>query len=114
MAEHDFTVPYLEDDLGEVPAAFTRQPAPDGRSVLVEGRCPRCHGHTATEYRRGVPGGGTKGLFSRSRVKEPPDVLATEVLFCECGYLHPNQPTDPVFLGCGASWRVVTPSGDET
>jgi hypothetical protein len=105
MGAHDFDVQYVERDLGEVAAEFTQTTAPDGKGVVVKGKCPQCSGDTATEYSWGVPGTGSKGLFTK-RAKEVPDVLRTEVLFCECGYVHPNQPADPVFLGCGASWRV--------
>lgn len=105
MGAHDFDVQYLERDLGEVAAEFTQTSTADGKSVVVKGKCPQCSGDTATEYSWGVPGTGTKGVFTK-RAKEVPDVLRTEVLFCECGYVHPNQPANPVFLGCGASWRV--------
>ncbi len=107
---HDFATVYAERDLGEVPADFSRRTGPDGRAVVVEGHCPCCRGRTATEFRRGVPGTGTKGVLSRLLHRTPAaddaDPLATEVLFCECGYPHPRQPADAVFVGCGASWRV--------
>lgn len=107
MISHDFDAPYIEHDLGEVTAAFTQHTMNDGRGVVVRGRCPACKGDTTTEYMWGVPGSGTKGIFHK-REREVPDVLRTEALYCECGYLHPHQPADPVFRGCGASWRVRT------
>lgn len=111
MGGHDFDVPYLEHDLGEVTAEFTQSADPGGKGVVVRGKCPQCAGDTVTEYSWGVPGTGTKGLFPK-RAKAAPDVLATEVLFCECGYAHPNQPANPVFFGCGASWRL-RPGADQ-
>ncbi|GGX65368.1 hypothetical protein [Streptomyces hiroshimensis] len=109
---HDFTVPYAERDLGEVTAAFTERTAPGGRAVIVEGRCPGCHGKTLTEFPRGVPGSGTKGVLDRLRrrpatASAADGVLAAEVLYCECGYPHPGLPDDAVFTGCGAGWRVT-------
>ena len=104
MTTHKFDVPYLEQDLGEVEVTFIQKNSADGR-VVVDGNCPRCEGYTATEYAWGVPGSGTKGILGGKPRQQ--DVLGSEVLYCECGYLHPNQPANPVFLGCGASWRVV-------
>lgn len=111
---HDHDKPYAEDDLGEVAATdFTQQPAPNG-GVIVAGTCPRCHGRTRTEFQRGLPGTGSKGLFDwlsgggrhSSAETAEEDPLATEVHFCECGHVHPLQPADAAFLGCGASWRL--------
>ncbi|MFF4215253.1 MULTISPECIES: hypothetical protein [Streptomyces] len=112
---HDFTAPYVEGPPIRTATPFLARTSPDGREVVVEGLCPRCQGPTASPFPLGLPGaGGTKGVFSRlvgrpSAVDPARDVLATEVFFCECGYAHPQQPTDVPFAGCGASWRVVAP-----
>jgi hypothetical protein len=100
---HDFDVPYREEDLGVVSGGFTQTAGE--HAIVVEGQCPRCHGHTKTEYPWLVP--GTKGRFSRLRRQvKPLDMLSVEVLVCECMYTHPEQPAQPMFLGCGAQWRV--------
>jgi hypothetical protein len=110
---HDFTVVYAEEDMGRTALSFTRRPSADGHGVLVEGTCPRCHGRTATEYRHGAPGTGTKGLRARLTRRQPApddgadaDTLVREVHFCECGHPHPELPPDAPFTGCGASWRI--------
>ncbi|MCC3767613.1 hypothetical protein [Streptomyces sp. UNOC14_S4] len=124
MAEpvHDFSLAYAERDLGEVAAGFTQRPTADG-GVVVEGHCPACRGRTVTEFPRGVPGSGTKGVLSRLRQRitgagpEPhtePDILGVlgfEVLFCECSHVHPRQPVGTAFVGCGAQWRVRADGG---
>ena len=107
MPEHDFELPYHEHYLGEVEAEFTQGFDDASRAITVEGRCPRCHGHTASEYSWGTPGTGTKGLFPlRRRQPEVPDLLHEGEHFCECGYPHPDEPAEPTYRGCGASWRV--------
>ncbi|MFF5480625.1 hypothetical protein ACFY5C_25250 [Streptomyces sp. NPDC012935] len=110
---HDFSAGYAETYLGVTTAVFARRAAADRQSVLVEGVCPRCHGDTATEYRHGVPGTGTKGVLDRLRQARRPSpqdedaVLLAEVHFCECGHPHPDLPADAPWVGCGASWRVA-------
>ncbi|MDG9718267.1 hypothetical protein [Streptomyces sp. DH24] len=116
---HDFNTAYTETDLGVATGVFTRRHAADGQSVLVEGVCPRCHGNTASEYRHGLPGTGTKGLdlLRRNRRPAPQDddtALLREVHFCECGHPHPGLPADAPWVGCGAGWRVaaLTPADE--
>lgn len=109
---HDFTTAYREEELGPTTVPFTRRTAPDGHGVVVEGTCPRCRGRTATEYRYGPPGTGTKGLWTwlSGAGEQPADdaaVLVAEVHFCECGHPHPDLPADAP-VGCGASWRIIT------
>lgn len=100
---HDFDVPYRDEDLGVVSGGFTQTAGE--QVIVVEGNCPRCHGHTRTEYPWLVP--GTKGVFSRLKPQpKPVDMLSIEVLFCECRYTHPEQPAESTFIGCGARWRV--------
>ncbi|MFD7897535.1 hypothetical protein [Streptomyces sp. NPDC059743] len=108
---HDHDKPYSEEDLGELDApAFTQRPSPDGGGLTVTGTCPRCRGRTETEFRRGLPGTGSKGLFDRLTRRSPsvtePEPLIGEVHFCACGHAHPQMPTDALFIGCGASWRI--------
>ncbi|SFC47722.1 hypothetical protein [Streptomyces aidingensis] len=110
---HRFEERYAERDLGEVAGDFRQRSGPDGRSVVLEGTCPGCLGRSVTRIPRGAPGAGTKGLlgrFGRRReareAEAEPDLLETEVLFCECGYAHPEQPAEVAFRGCGAQWRV--------
>ncbi|QTD97415.1 hypothetical protein [Streptomyces cyanogenus] len=109
---HAFTAAWAEEDLGPTAAPFTYRSSSDGHGVVIEGDCPRCHGRTRTEYTRGLPGTGTKGLLSwlAGRSLEPEDdaeTLVREVYFCECGHPHPNLPPDAP-VGCGASWRITT------
>ncbi|MFF7634628.1 hypothetical protein ACFZB9_15935 [Kitasatospora sp. NPDC008050] len=109
---HDYSKPYLDEYLGTLTTpVLTQRASPDGGGVVVSGACPRCHGRTETEHRRGVPGTGSKGIFDRlvgqrGTPPEPePEPLVGEVHFCECGHPHPQLPPDPGFVGCGASWR---------
>ena len=117
---HDFTTVYAENDLGLTALPFARRASADGHGIVVEGNCPRCHGRTATEYRHGLPGTGTKGLLTwltgagAAPGNDAAD-LTREVHFCECGHPHPNLPADAAFVGCGASWRLAAlTSGDVT
>ncbi|MFD7613127.1 hypothetical protein [Streptomyces sp. NPDC059828] len=121
LEPHDFAAVYAERDLGEVNLPFVQRASPDGRGYLVQGCCPRCHGETTTEYRRGIPGAGTKGPLSRlngrqatqsSAVAAGADLVGGEVHFCECGHAHPSMPAHAVFVGCGASWRIRTGAGN--
>ncbi|MEU8931017.1 hypothetical protein AB0D30_14115 [Streptomyces sp. NPDC048409] len=114
---HDFDLAYAEEDMGQVPGLFGRAPSSDGHGIVVTGECPRCHGRTATEYRHGAPGMGTKGLRSWLAGRQPaPDLardgelLARETQFCECGHPHANLPQDAPFTGCGASWLIGEPA----
>ncbi|MFF3331972.1 hypothetical protein ACFYWX_20815 [Streptomyces sp. NPDC002888] len=113
-APHDFGTAYVETYVGVATGVFVRQTVDDGPGLRVEGTCPRCHGRTASEYRYGLPGTGTKGLLDRMRGGPPAapqgdadDALLREVHFCECGHPHPELPADAPFVGCGASWRVA-------
>lgn len=111
---HDFDAAYADLHLGETAAPFTGHASADGLGVVVEGACPRCQGRTVTEYRLGLPGTGTKGLWSWLSGGQGPApasgsvaaTLAQETYFCECGHPHPQLPGDAAFVGCGASWRV--------
>ncbi|MFG2605351.1 hypothetical protein ACGFT2_17650 [Streptomyces sp. NPDC048514] len=116
---HDFATAYSEDYVGVAPEEFVRSPTADGQGVRVAGTCPRCLGGTATEYRYGTPGTGTKGLLDRLRAvrrapapQEQDSALLREVHFCECGYAHGGLPADAPFVGCGASWRLSGLSED--
>ncbi|WP_416969242.1 hypothetical protein [Streptomyces sp. 4F14] len=35
-------------------------------TLTLRGICPRCQGPTTSQYTYGIPGSGTKGLFSSS------------------------------------------------
>ncbi|MFG2462161.1 hypothetical protein ACGFWE_34535 [Streptomyces sp. NPDC048523] len=114
---HDFALAYAEEDMGPSAAPFVRTPSADGQGVVVEGLCPRCHGRTSTEYRYGAPGTGTKGVRAWLTGRHPApaedadaDLLTRELHFCECGHPHTNLPQDAPFTGCGASWRIGTPT----
>ncbi|MFD8718465.1 hypothetical protein ACFV2H_10660 [Streptomyces sp. NPDC059629] len=120
VPSHVFGLAYAEEDMGRSATVFTHTASADQQGVVVEGRCPRCHGRTSTEYRHGAPGTGTKGLRSWLSGQQPePDPveeagqLLQETHFCECGHPHPNLPQDAPFTGCGASWRigVLNPGG---
>ncbi|MBO1331698.1 hypothetical protein [Streptomyces sp. VRA16 Mangrove soil] len=111
---HAFDTAYAEQHLGTATTRFTGRRTADGLGVVLEGRCPGCQGRTRTEYRRGVPGSGTKGLLSWLKGEQPGPglagdlaALADEWHYCECGHPHPLMPGDAVFVGCGASWRVA-------
>ncbi|MEV8018651.1 hypothetical protein AB0O76_20400 [Streptomyces sp. NPDC086554] len=111
---HDLHSEYAEQDAGEAAGPFVWRASPDGQGVVLEGNCPRCHGRTATEIRRGLPGTGAKGIrdwLSGTPPRPAPAVdaaaLTRERHFCECGHPHPQLPADAPFVGCGASWRVA-------
>ncbi|MEU6917037.1 hypothetical protein [Streptomyces olindensis] len=123
--DHDFGAVYVEAYVGVGTGHFVRRATADRQGVLVKGACPRCLGDTASEYRYGLPGTGTKGLLDRLRGAHPaptgteaiPDgaeVLLREVHFCECGHPHPGLPADAPFVGCGASWRVAALHAEDT
>ncbi len=108
---HDYDMPYQEQSLGVLTApAFSQRPSADGGGIIVAGPCPRCHGRTETEFRRGAPVIGSKGvvdwLIGQRGVADEPEPLVGEVHFCECGHAHPQLPMDVAFVGCGASWRI--------
>lgn len=108
---HDHNKPYSEVDLGKLDApAFTQRSSPEGGGLIVGGLCPGCHGRTETEFRRGTPGTGSKGVLDWLTRQGPsvtePEPLVGEVHFCECGHAHPQMPADALFIGCGASWRI--------
>ncbi|WP_157167141.1 hypothetical protein [Streptomyces typhae] len=111
---HDFEIVYAEQDVDAATVSFTGRASADGLGVVVTGDCPRCHGSTASEYRYGLPGTGTKGLWSKltgtARTEPDPgsvtETLRQETYFCECGHPHPQLPGNAVFVGCGASWQV--------
>lgn len=107
---HDTTLAYTETYVGETAAPFSQRTSADGRRVTVTGACPRCHGPTSTHFPYGLPGTGNKSpwpFVRRAATPAPaPDVVTTEVHYCECGHPHPQLPAEPVFVGCGASWRV--------
>ncbi|MFI5529532.1 hypothetical protein ACIA8O_13440 [Kitasatospora sp. NPDC051853] len=103
MAEHDFTTPYVEQRLPDVPGAdYTR--TEDDQGVRVVGPCPRCQGRTETVWGHGLAGTGTKAIFRRNR-SAPVDPVP-EVHYCECGYPHPGMAANAPFTGCGASWEI--------
>ncbi|MET7611004.1 hypothetical protein ABZX97_07830 [Streptomyces seoulensis] len=100
--------------MGTAPNVFMRHRTEDQQGVRIEGTCPRCHGNTASEYRFGTPGTGTKGLADLLRGVRPSreeevesGALLREVHFCECGHPHPELPVNAPFIGCGASWQVL-------
>ncbi|MFI1174431.1 hypothetical protein [Streptomyces melanogenes] len=104
---HRADLVYTETDLGETTAAFTQYVSPDGMSIVVEGSCPRCSGRTVSEFPYGVPTAGSKSPWLRRRSRRAePDLVGTEVHYCECRHPHPGLPAEAPFVGCGASWRV--------
>lgn len=111
---HDFQAEYAEQHAGQASTPFTWRTLADGKGIALEGNCPRCHGRTTTEYRRGLPGTGTKGLRDWLRNTPAPSpaadaqALTRERHFCECEHPHPNMPPEAAFVGCGASWHVVS------
>ncbi|WP_328945586.1 hypothetical protein OG259_33145 [Streptomyces sp. NBC_00250] len=115
-AAHDAELPYAETSLGELSLALAQHIASDGRTLSVSGVCPRCAGPTVSEYAYGLPGIGTKAPwpFRDRRAEDSPDVVGSEVHFCECGHPHPSMPPDAAFIGCGASWRVRTAETGDT
>ncbi|MET8978470.1 hypothetical protein ABZX85_22920 [Streptomyces sp. NPDC004539] len=114
MSTHDHGTPYVETHVGETATPFTHHTSPDGETVTVQGICPRCQGPTASPHAYGLPGTGTKGIFSRRAATPAPtpattleSVLLQETHYCECGHPHPQLPADVGFVGCGASWTVT-------
>ncbi|MBT2490128.1 hypothetical protein J7E96_16705 [Streptomyces sp. ISL-96] len=114
VPQHRVDLDYAETSLGETDTRPTVQTSPDGAGLVVSAICPRCFGPTETEYRYGSPGTGVKrnirSRLAARRTRRPagpePDPVGSEAHYCECGHIHPGQPADLVFFGCGASWRV--------
>ncbi|HEY8983103.1 MAG TPA: hypothetical protein VIU15_26430 [Streptomyces sp.] len=107
MTTHTHDTPYAETHLGDTATPFTHHPSPDGDSLTLQGTCPRCQGPTTSQYAYGLPGTGTKGIFSRRQTPTPESTLLQEVHYCECGHPHPQLPPDVPFIGCGASWTLT-------
>ncbi|QNP73748.1 hypothetical protein IAG44_32670 [Streptomyces roseirectus] len=105
MPPHDHNIPYAETYIGPTATPFTHHT--DGRTLTLRGICPTCQGVTTSEYAYGIPGTGTKGIFSRSQPDPPETQLLAEFHYCECGHAHPQLPPDAPFIGCGASWKVT-------
>ncbi|MEW2319407.1 hypothetical protein [Streptomyces bauhiniae] len=115
MTAHDLDLAYAQLDLG-VREESEFQLTSVSSTVVVTGPCPRCHGTSRTEFPLGVV--GSKGMpWKRDKPLTPERrsaVVADEVLYCECGFGHPELPEGALFVGCGAYWRIKPASGSGT
>ncbi|MFF2849155.1 hypothetical protein ACFVT5_22930 [Streptomyces sp. NPDC058001] len=92
----------------EVPPTdpFTVERSEDGRWYTVTGPCPTCRATSVFRVAYGVLG-PTKGRTRR----KPPPLTGEVVVFCQCGYPHPDKPAESPDAGCGAFWVVPVPPG---
>ncbi|MER8029361.1 hypothetical protein ABTZ78_10405 [Streptomyces bauhiniae] len=115
MTAHDLDLRYAQLDLGPREESEFDLTS-DSRTVVVSGPCPRCHGTSTTDFPLGVV--GSKGMpWKRDKSLTPAErsaVVADEVLYCECGFGHPELPDGALFVGCGAYWRLKPSSGSGT
>ncbi|MGA5731430.1 hypothetical protein ACPCI1_22650 [Streptomyces seoulensis] len=115
MTAHNLDLSYAQLDFGIRDESEFRLTS-ESSTVTVTGRCPRCHGTSATEFPLGVV--GSKGLPWKRDKALPPEkrsaVVADEVLYCECGFGHDGLPEGTLFVGCGAYWRLKPSSGSGT
>ncbi|MGW4227636.1 hypothetical protein ACWEG1_29745 [Streptomyces bauhiniae] len=115
MTAHDLDLTYAQLDLGARDESEFRLTSVSS-TVTVTGPCPRCHGTSRTEFPLGVV--GSKGMpWKRDKPLTPEKrsaVVADEVLYCECGFGHPELPEGALFVGCGAYWRIKPASGSGT
>ncbi|MFI9389367.1 hypothetical protein ACIG53_00635 [Streptomyces bauhiniae] len=115
MTAHDLDLSYAQLDLGvRDESEFHLTSA--SSTVVVTGPCPRCRGTSTTEFPLGVV--GSKGFpWRRDKAPSPAEqstVVSAEVLYCECGFGHPELPENALFVGCGAYWRLKPAAGSGT
>ena len=104
--DHHRPIRYAETRvLLEAPFMVTREADGTRARFVVTGNCPACGGLMTKEFSYGVGGTGTKGRF-RGPPTTPPPVPSPVTLYCECGHLHPDKPTDAADDGCGRYWLV--------
>ncbi|GAA1007907.1 hypothetical protein Aple_044250 [Acrocarpospora pleiomorpha] len=99
MSEQHRPVPFAETDFAEQPG-FTVLELEDG--LTIKGSCPACFGHTSMTFRYGTPQ-GYKGPFRKVAV---PQRTRQITVYCVCGHLHADRPTESPENGCGAYWLV--------
>ncbi|MFH8450183.1 hypothetical protein ACH4CD_13100 [Streptomyces fungicidicus] len=100
MADHD-GVGFAEV---EFPVQVGFAVARGENGLTAAGPCPRCAARTEMTFAFGSPQ-GTKGLFGRARVTQPPQPTKV-TMYCECGYWHEDRPPESPDTGCGAYWSV--------
>lgn len=101
-------IPYAETKVGvpmETPFSVTRQANGKRETFVVSGTCPACGGSMSKEFSVGVGGSGTKGGW-----KHQPAATEPEIVYCECGRLHPDRPDGATDDGCGRYWDVDLPT----
>lgn len=75
---------------------FTSERTDDG--IVVKGMCPRCEAETRWPF---------------PNVLEGIDAITSVTVVCACGYPHKDRPAAADAKneqGCGAFWKIPTPS----
>jgi hypothetical protein len=72
---------------------FTAEHTDDG--IVVKGTCPRCQVETRWPFPNVL-----RGI-------EP---IKSVTVICACGYPHEDRPDAKNESGCGAFWKIPTPS----
>ncbi|MER6119289.1 hypothetical protein [Streptomyces sp. NPDC001743] len=104
---HDLT-PFREQQLAPAGNPAVVRSA-DGRWYTVTGLCPNCRASSVFRVTYGLlgPYKGGRRLLGRRRT---PDKLTGSILvYCQCGFPHPDRPSESPDTGCGAFWDVPVP-----
>ncbi|MFJ1930604.1 MULTISPECIES: hypothetical protein [unclassified Streptomyces] len=104
---HDLT-PFREQELAPAGSPAVVRSA-DGRWYTVTGPCPNCHASSVFRVAYGLlgPHKGRRRFLGRGRT---PDKLTGSILvYCQCGFPHPERPAESPDTGCGAFWDVPVP-----
>ncbi|MER5375098.1 hypothetical protein [Streptomyces sp. NPDC002553] len=86
---------------------FTVVRSQDGRWYTAEGLCPTCRAATVFRVAYGVLG-PPKRPWRRER-EQPEPLTGPLLVYCACGYPHPERPPESPDSGCGAFWDVQVP-----
>ncbi|HEY9327977.1 MAG TPA: hypothetical protein VIS09_07035 [Streptomyces sp.] len=103
---HDLT-PFREQQLAPAGNPAVVRSA-DGRWYTVTGACPNCHGSSVFRVAYGVLG-PHKGRGFLGRRKTPQPLTGNIPVYCQCGFPHPDRPSEFPETGCGAFWDVPVP-----
>lgn len=102
---HDLT-PFREQGLAPVGNPVVARSA-DGRWYTVTGPCPNCHVSSVFRVAYGVLG-PHKGRWLGRR-STPERLTGSILVYCQCGFPHPDRPPESPDTGCGAFWDVPVP-----
>ncbi|MER5613369.1 hypothetical protein [Streptomyces sp. NPDC002215] len=98
---HDLT-PFREQELAPAGSPTVALSA-DGRWYTVTGPCPNCHASSVFRVAYGVLGP------YKGRRRAPERLTGSILVYCQCGFPHPDRPSESPDTGCGAFWDVPVP-----